>query len=116
MQNILPLKITTLGNIIITHKELSIVRRQRLPHLGRGPEKELAFLTLAISILSGIEATLRREHLAHNIVKGLLSDLAIELFARDQVRMQIKPAQESVIIEHLLKMRNQPVCINRVTM
>src|SRR5579864_3996567 len=115
MHDILALEVALLRYAVILHEYLCIFAWQDCLNLCRCPDEKLAFLSLAVSILRGIETTFRRGHLAHNIIQRLLSDTAIEGIARHQVGVQVDATEQRVIIQHLLKMRDEPFSIDGVT-
>src|SRR5262249_54770859 len=99
---------------VVAPEKLRVSRRQHGLYLPGSPEEELAFFPLAICVLRGVEATLRRGHLAYDVIERLFCDMPVEGLARHQVGMQVEAAEQGVIIEHLLKVRHQPPGIYRV--
>src|SRR5947209_7005444 len=116
MQDVLALKIAFLTHSVVQPKESGIFWKQGSLNFGWHPDKELAFFTLTIGILGGVETSLLRGHFAHNVIECLLGDATIEGVVRHQVSMQVDAAEQGIIVEHLLKVRHKPFSIYRVAM
>ena len=116
MQNVLPLEISFGGYVVILAKESRVLFLKEGFHLLRRPDIELPLLALAVGILRGIKAPLGGGHLPGHIIECLLRDPAVKAVAGDQVGVQVNPAQERVVIQHLLEVRYEPVLVNRIPM
>src|SRR6266496_2579083 len=85
-------------------------------YLLEGPNKELAFMPLGIRILTRIKPAIGMSHLAQNVVKKAFSDITRPIVSRDLIVMQVKTRQEGIVIQHLLKVRYQPLRVCGITM
>src|SRR6266436_1738665 len=85
-------------------------------YLLEGPNKELAFMPLGIRILTRIKPAIGMSHLPQNVVKNAFSDITRPIVSRHLIIMQVKTRQEGIVIQHLLKVRYQPLRVCRITM
>ena len=102
-------------------EERGINRFQGRLNLSFGPDKEGAFSAFCgtmgdqtVGILGGVEATLRRGHLAGHVAEDITDGLLMALFARNLPCLQIGDRKLSLIIEHLLEVGDMPLPIHRV--
>src|ERR1700730_8457152 len=72
--------------------------------------------SISAGVLSRIKTTGRIGHLTYDIIKRLFSYTPVELIAGYKIRVQIEATEERIIIQHLLKVRCQPMCIDGVAM
>ena len=98
IEDVSVLKVARPCNAIIVDKQRRVVRIQGVLDLLLCPQEELPFLALAIGILRGIEATLRRDHLAHHILQCLFHDTLIEWILGDKMRMEIELTEQRIVI------------------
>jgi hypothetical protein len=83
--------------------EFLCVLAQYFPDLVGRPDKELAFLALAVGVLGRIESPFRIKHFAHHIVQNLHCDGAEELIASYLPSMEGDTGQLRIVIKHSLK-------------
>jgi hypothetical protein len=108
LEDVLALEIATWGDAISSHESVCVVA-QYLSDYIRRPDKELAFLPLAIGVLGGVKgntcgvawqlrlwpqllvvgARANVRHFAHNVIENLLGDGAKELVARNLPGVEI---------------------------
>jgi hypothetical protein len=53
---------------------------------------------------------------AQDIPDRLLHDAPISRLARHEVRVEVRAGEESLVVEHLLEVGDEPVGVGRVTM
>ncbi len=94
------------------HRNLVFV--QQRTHLLARPDVVLAFLVLRIGVERRIVAALRRLHLAHHPGCGLLAHAREQRIAGNQPGVRVQLQQRSVVVKHLLEVRDQPVLIHAV--
>ncbi len=112
-QDVPALEITALGDAVRGHECLSFLAQQ-VADFSRSPDEELALLALAVGVLGGVEATSRVGHLSRDVIEGLFGNGAIERLAGHLPGVQVDAGQLRVVVQHLLKMRRQPVVVNGV--
>ena len=98
---------------LVCHAEVrlhhgAVLSPEHAVDLDGRPHEEFALLTLAVGVLRGVEASERVGHLAQHVVDGLLRDAGVERVTGGLVCMYIQSAEESVVVQHLLEVRNEP--------
>ena len=78
------------------------------------PHVELAFFSLAVGVLRGIESTVRIGHVAEYVGQDFLGGLRESLVAVDLVTLQIGNHEERLIVEHLLEVGQKPAFVGGV--
>src|SRR3989304_2055857 len=116
MENVLPLEVAVIGDIIGATENPTHSLSQYLNDFGRGPDKEFSFFTLAVSILGRVKAPFRRQHLPLHIGQRLCSDAFKEFITGGLVGLQVKLDELGIIVQHLFEMRDKPVLIYRISM
>ena len=88
---------------------------KRFRRLLDGPNEELALFALAVGIGRAVESAARRGHFAQDVIVNVHGNRLEKVIACDLPGMQIEPAKLRVVIEHLLKMRHEPMGVDAVT-
>ena len=70
----------------------------------------------AVGILGGIKAALRMSHVALYVTKDIAGYLCQRFIARNLKPFQIGNRKLSLIVEHLFKVRNEPLRVHGVAM
>src|SRR5215470_11970770 len=115
VQNIVSLEISIQGYIVVTRKIVGVVRTKDVHDFGTGPDVEFALLTLRISVKRSTKCAFRRGHLAGHPIDGFLGALEKELLPTVSVGEGKQLQELSVVVKHLLEMRNQPFFINGIS-
>ena len=115
LQDVLPFKVASFGDTVRSHEVVRFCA-QHVMDFGWRPDEELAFFSLAVGVLRGVEAAGRAGHLPHDVVQDLLGDGAVERLAGHLPSVQVDAGQLGVVVEHLLEMRRQPVIVHRIAM
>ena len=117
MENIFPLEIPSPRDVIVAAED----PHRLLSHLPQGfsdffrrPDKKPAFHPFAVRVLCRVESPLRRGHLPPDIVHRSCGNSLKGLIPRRLIALQIEHNQLGVVIEHLFKVRDEPVVIHRV--
>jgi len=84
--------------------------QQRRYFLAR-PHIELPFLVLRIGIQRRVVTALGRLHLPHQPLRGFLAHACEERVAGDEPGVCVQEQQRTIVVEHLLEMRNVPALI-----
>ena len=88
--------------------------RDRRADLLRRPDVELALDALAVGIQGRREAALVLAQLAHRPVERLLAHAPEQRLLRHLERVQVRPRQQRVVVEHLLEVRHEPAGVDGV--
>ena len=87
-------------------------RRARL--LAR-PHVEPAFVALAVGVEARVERPVVRAHLAHQPADDVARDVRVAALAGDARSVGVQREQRSVVVEHLLEVRDGPLRVDGVT-
>ena len=110
------LEIPLVRNSIHIAESASKFLTQNLTNLRRSPRVKLPLAVNFTRILSGVEAPFRRAHLGDQVIEGTLPNCFEEHLSRYLERVKVERSEERVVVKHLLKVRDTPLCINRITM
>ncbi len=113
-EDVLALEVAAVRDAVVRFKNGGAVRIEGGFDLGGRPDKELAFVPLAVGVLRAVKAPFRRRHLTQHVVDRLLHDAAVERAAHGLPGMQIGAQQLGVVVEHLLEMGDEPVAVHAV--
>src|SRR5258708_30136695 len=114
VENILSFKISIAGHVIAIGKIFAVSRTKNSVDLSARPDIEFTFLALGIGIERGTECAVRRGHLADQPIEGLLGTLQKQFVAVASVGKREQFQNLGVVVEHFLKMRDQPFFIDGV--
>ncbi len=78
------------------------------------PQVELSFPAFAVRVLCREEQAILRDHVSQNILQYLLGRFFIEGVFRSQEGLGIDDCQECLVVEHLLEVRNEPLCVSGI--
>ena len=112
-ENIGPLEVALRGGPVPGQGSLSI-GATNLPDFLLGPDVELPLNPLRVGVLGRVEATGGMSEIPPDVVDCLGGDLEPPVVVRDLPCVEVDPGQESVVIEHLLKVGDQPAVVDRV--
>ena len=98
----------------LSHSKL--ISLQQVGHLLQRPAKALTLLALTLSVLSTVKTTFVMLHFAGDIVSNARGNITITLVLGNQPYIQIKIKHLSLVIEHLLKVRHEPLPIDSISM
>src|SRR6266404_583960 len=114
VENILSFKISIAGDVIAIGKILAVSRTKDRVDLGTRPDIEFTFLALRIGVERGTKSAFRCGHLADQPIESLLGTLQKQLLAAASVGEGEQFQNLGVVVEHFLKMRDQPFFIDGV--
>src|SRR5258708_10657487 len=112
VDNINSFKISAAGDVIAFGEIFAISRTKNSVDLGARPDIEFTFLALGIGVERGTKCAFRRGHLADQPIEGLLGALQEQLLAAASVGEGEQFQNLGVVVEHFLKMRDQPFFID----
>src|SRR5260370_1461095 len=112
VENILSFKISIAGHVIAIGKIFAVSRTKNSVDLSARPDIEFTFLALGIGVERGTKCAFRRGHLADQPIESLLGTLQKQLLAAASVGEGEQFQNFGVVIEHFLKMRDQPFFID----
>ena len=116
VQDVGAFEITGVGYPMVSAEDVRILGAKNFPDLVGGPDKEPALHSLAVGILSRIETAVFAGHFPPYIVKCLFGNAAVAGVPGNLKGMQVKAGKQSVVIEHLFKVRDKPESIGGITM
>ena len=87
--------------------------------LPRRPDEEFALDAFLVGVLGAVEAAFGAQQLAFQIAQGGAGQteevlLGLGAFRRYLMRLQIRPGELGVVVEHLLEVGNQPAFVHAV--
>src|SRR5437879_4379968 len=82
--------------------------------LLRRPHVEAALFAFAVGVEAGVEATIRRRHLALDEGKRFFSDPSKGRFLGQLPGIEIGAGEERVVVEHLFEVRDKPALVDAV--
>ncbi len=109
------LKVALWGDAVPLTEAQSVHAAQRLSQLIGGQRVILSLHTVAVRVLPAAEAALGAGQLPQHVVQRAAGDFPVDGAAGMLKRLCISQGQQSVIIEHLFKMGDQPVLIGGVS-
>ena len=116
MEDIFAFKVALWGDVIILTEDFDVFFADDVFNVVRLPDEELALYTFAIRVLRGVEAAIICVvHLTENVVERLDGDVAIERFLGGLMCLKIGDDELGIVVQHLLKVRDKPVCIGGVS-
>ena len=107
------LKVAPLGNAVVAHHQIGVSPQQGA-QFGRRPHEKLALHALAVGILRRVESAGRVGHFPQRIVQRLLGNAAVEGVGGNLPGVQVQAGQQGVVVQHLFKVRHQPVAIGGI--
>ena len=69
---------------------------------------------VGIGVLGGCERTVGQQKVAAHVLDGLFDHVPIALASRDEPGVEIRGNEESVVVEHLLEVRDEPAPVDGV--
>ena len=108
-----------LGNVVVRSEDAGAVLVQRGIDLLPGPDIELALLPFAVGVLARIECPVGTAQIPQDVIADALDATREQPLPCSVVRSLPRPEQcrdyQRLIVEHLLKVRHEPVGIGSVT-
>src|SRR6516225_7795947 len=95
-------------------KERRILTPEQILDLIAGPDVKLSFLAFGIGVDGSGESTFGPRHLARNPANSFAGSLAVKRLVRAGMCERKQFKELGIVIQHLLKMRHQPVFVDRV--
>ena len=102
------IKVTSISHAVIFIKKLSVFRPQNFVYFSRLPHIKQALPSFTICILCAVKSSFRIRHITQHIIKNFAGDFGIIFLACHLVSLNINFAQKCLVIEHFLKVRNEP--------
>ena len=92
---------------------------ERLQQLGRStfvrrPRVRQPFDAVGVGVLRRGEAASRQAQLAQHVLERTLRHLAESLLPGEQPGVEVRRNEERVVVEHLLEVRHEPLCVDGV--
>src|SRR5678815_1324526 len=101
-------------NSKVGNRDVELFRGEQLREFIVFPAVKLAFMAFAVSVLRRVEASLGMCHVSQDITKYPARDLSVAGLAAHQVSVQVELGELSVVVKHLLEVRHEPLCIDRI--
>ena len=114
MRDVVTLEVAFRRDVPVAADEVHVAGLDDARDLGGRPDEVPAFLAFAVGVGGGVEAALGIPHVAQQVVERLLGDAPEPRLAGHLEGLEIEPGQLSVVVEHFLEMRHEPVGIDRV--
>src|SRR5438105_1504168 len=89
---------------------------ENLHHLDTSPDVELPFFPLAIRVERGVETAFRRCHFPLDKSEDLVGDAGEKRILVPLPGSRVQACEQSVVVQHLFEMWNEPARIDGVTM
>ena len=115
VENIFPLKIPSLGNVVIVNRHACCFPSQNLFDFLLGPHIELAFHPFAVRIFGAEESSFCRSHVPVDILQKIVGKISKLFLAGDLIGFDQGGGEQGVVIEHFFEMWHQPFVIRAVT-
>src|SRR5437879_1988972 len=108
--------VTRRSDVIVRAEEFRFLLPQRASDLFYGPDIELPFLAFAVGVFRGKESAVRTLQGTDDVVEYASRRRFEFLPLGDRESIKINGADQGLVVEHLLKMRHQPLNIRAVSM
>ena len=108
------LKVPRPGDAVPAEEYLRLPRPQQFAQLAVGKRVVFSLLALAVRVLPAIEAALGIQQLPQDVIQGAAEDLPIEGAPGLLIGFGIGQRQQRVVVEHFLKMGDEPHFIGGV--
>src|SRR6185369_16266505 len=115
IQNIFLFKVTFFRNVVIEIENSAVAFAENFYDFRRSPDKKPPFDALAVCILRRIKTATRIKHFPPDVFESFSCCPPKEFILGDLIKMQVDADQLSVVVEHLLEMRNETDRIYRIT-
>ena len=109
VEDVLAFEIAGVGNSEEPTEDIAFFVAQDGAQLLGCPDEELALFPFAVGVLGRVETALGVGHLSQHVVQGFLRDAAVKPTAGNQMAVEVKPGQQSVVVQHFLEVGHQPV-------
>ncbi len=114
VRDVLSLEISGLGDVEAAAEDGSQILPQNRLHLARSPQVKGSLAPLRIGVLAAVEAAVRVEQVAQQILDRLPRRLREEVTAARLEGLQAGKDQQRLIVKHLFEVGDKPLLVDRV--